>query len=335
MMRTCQHGAGRITTYITLRVIAAWALFAVAGCGNSGNAGATDPDSTPPPAEAAVDLTPGQLDAVKIAPVGTYLFPVEKEAVGSVSFDENPSVVQDESTLIAAAATFVLTDKELTRARDLYATGGSVAQRELEQAISDQQTSAAALKAARDAVRADGKTDAEIDQMIAGGKIDFTQTAGSATKWVEANVLESDSPLIRLGQPVKVTVAALPDRVFDGSISRIYATVDPNLHTLPARCEVADPQDELRPGMLANFLIQVKEPVESIALPMSSVVWNGDGTMAAWVTTDRRHFVQRIVKLGLQKDGQYQILDGLQRGELAVTDGAVFLSNILYAPPTD
>ncbi len=46
-------------------------------------------------------------------------------------------------------------------------------------------------------------------------------------------------------------------------------------------------------------------------------------------------FSQRIVKVGLQADGQYQVLDGLQRGELAVTDGAVFLSNILYAPPTD
>jgi membrane fusion protein, heavy metal efflux system len=53
------------------------------------------------------------------------------------------------------------------------------------------------------------------------------------------------------------------------------------------------------------------------------------------VTTDRRHFVQRVIKTGLRKDGQVEILDGLQRGELAVTDGAVFLSNMLGAPPSD
>ena len=29
------------------------------------------------------------------------------------------------------------------------------------------------------------------------------------------------------------------------------------------------------------------------------------------------------------------ILDGLRRGELAVADGAVFLSNMLEAPPSD
>ena len=57
--------------------------------------------------------------------------------------------------------------------------------------------------------------------------------------------------------------------------------------------------------------------------------------MTAWVTTDRHRFVQRIIKTGLRKDDQVQILDGLQRGELAVADGAVFLSNMLEAPPSD
>jgi hypothetical protein len=42
--------------------------------------------------------------------------------------------------------------------------------------------------------------------------------------------------------------------------------------------------------------------------------------------------VQKVVKTGLRTDGRVQILAG---GELAVTDGAVFLSNMLQAPPTD
>ena len=69
--------------------------------------------------------------------------------------------------------------------------------------------------------------------------------------------------------------------------------------------------------------------------PPNGVVRESDGTMTAWVTTDRHRFVQRIIKTGLRKDDQVQILDGLQRGELAVTDGAVFLDNMLEAPPSD
>ncbi len=159
--------------------------------------------------------------------------------------------------------------------------------------------------------------------------------ADLSTKWMVANVTESDSPLFHVGQPVSATVMAYPGRVFDGKISRLGAAVDPNTHRIMVRCEIADPKDELRPGMLASFTIQVQDPVESVAIPMNGVVRNGDGTMAAWVTTDRLSFVQRIVKIGLQQDGQYQVLEGLQPGELAVTDGAVFISNILYAPPSD
>ena len=52
--------------------------------------------------------------------------------------------------------------------------------------------------------------------------------------------------------------------------------------------------------------------------------------MTVWVTADRRRFVKRIVKVGiLQQGGWSQILEGLEPGELVVTDGAVFLSNKL------
>jgi cobalt-zinc-cadmium efflux system membrane fusion protein len=303
------------------------------GCRQDANPNApqesdTTSNATP---EASVELSPSQLNAIKIEPVGTYRFPVEKEAVGSISFDEDPATVQAESALVGAAATFDLTGKTLARAKDLAGATGGVAQKELEQAASDYQTAEAALTSARDAVRALGKTDAEIDRMISAGKIESTP----AGKWAVANVTESDSPLFRVGLPVTIKVMAHPDRVFEGKVSRTYATVDPNTHRVTIRCEIADPQEELRAGMLANVVFRIQDPVEATALPANGVVRESDGTMTAWVTTDRHRFQQRILKLGLQADGRCQILDGLQRGELAVTDGAVFLSNMLNAPPSD
>ena len=153
--------------------------------------------------EATLDLSPSQLNSIKIEPVGSYLFPIEKEAVGNIDFDEDlsvqvfpayqgtilktfgelgarvqkdqplytiksPDLIQAESTLIGAAATFELTNKELARVQGL----GGIAEREKEQATSDQQTAEGALKAALDAVLVFGKTNAEIDQMIATRKID-------------------------------------------------------------------------------------------------------------------------------------------------------------------
>jgi cobalt-zinc-cadmium efflux system membrane fusion protein len=87
--------------------------------------------------------------------------------------------------------------------------------------------------------------------------------------------------------------------------------------------------------MLADFVIQVRAPVRSPAVPTTTVVREGDGTITAWVTTDRRRMTQRVVAIGLERDGRYQILSGLQPGELVVTQGGVFLSNMLQTPPTD
>ena len=75
--------------------------------------------------------------------------------------------------------------------------------------------------------------------------------------------------------------------------------------------------------------------MQSTAVPVTSVVREGDGMMTAWVTTDRHRLSQRVVKIGLQQDGRYQILEGLHPGELVVTEGGVFLSNMLQAPPSD
>ena len=372
--------------------------FLESGCSRGQAANADTPaKSSSSASEATLDLSTSQLNSIKIEPLGSYQFPVEKDAVGNIDFDEDlsvqvfpayqgtilktfgelgarvqkdqplytiksPDLIQAESNLIGAAATFELTNKELLRVQGL----GGIAEREKEQATSDQQTAEGALKAARDAVLVFGKTNAEIDQMIASRKIDpalvvrspiagkitykvaqpgFLVQPGNtpapysvadvAIKWMLANVSETDVPLFHLGQPVQVKVMAYPDHSFKGKVSKIYETVDSNTHRVTIRSEIADPHDELRPGMLANFVIRVHDPVEAAAIPANGVVREADGTMTAWVTTDRRRFEQRIVKIGLRNDDRVQVLEGLRRGELVVADGAVFLSNMLSAPPSD
>ena len=64
-------------------------------------------------------------------------------------------------------------------------------------------------------------------------------------------------------------------------------------------------------------------------MPLDGVVREGDGTMTVWVTADRHRFTRRTVKIGEQRDGYRQILEGVQAGELVATEGAMFLSNAL------
>lgn len=296
--------------------------------------------SAAPPSHAAearaasVALEPGQVEELRIEAVQTHAFPLEKHAVGSISFDEDPAIVQAESTLVSAAANLELSSKELRRVQSL-GEGNGIAQKELEQALSAQETAAAALKAARDAVRALGKSDSEIDRMIGARRIQDTPAGRPRLKWALANVAESDSVAVRPGQPVSLAVMAYPERTFSGKVARVYAAVDPLTHRVAVRAEIADPRDELRAGMLAEFTIRAAPAVQSVAIPANGAVRETDGTTSVWVTTDRLHFAQRRVRTGAREGGWVQIVEGVRPGELIVSDGAVFLSNLLAAPPSD
>lgn len=302
--------------------------------GSGASAPAAKPVPAPKGTKATLELSAAQLGALSIEPAARRSFPVEKAAVGSISFDEDPAIVQAEATLIGAASQLDLTASELARVRSLGA-GNGIPQKELEQAVSAEETAEAALKAARDAVRALGKSDSEIDRMIAAGRIQSAATGHGGRKWALANVAESDSVLVRAGQPVSLGVMAYPGRTFHGAVSRVYSAVDPTTHRVAVRAEIADPANELRAGMLADFVIRVREPHESPAVPEAAAVREANGTNTVWVTMDRRHFSQRTVRTGERRDGWVQIVEGLEPGELVVTDGAVFLSNMLQAPPSD
>jgi cobalt-zinc-cadmium efflux system membrane fusion protein len=353
-------------------------------------------DSRQPSAGAsadAVELSESQLRMIGVAPVAAHPFPLEREAVGSIDFNEDlaaqvfppyqgriaqlyarigdnvtrgqplftiesPDLIQAESSLIAAAGVLDLTTHSLERARQLSAVQG-MAEKDLQQAISDQQTAEGALKAARDAVAVFGKSTAEIARIVRTRSIDpylvvpspitgritarsaapgdFVQpgtlpapysAADISRIWMNASVTESDMPLVRQGQKIRVTLMAFPGRVFEGDIATVGATVDSQLHRGLVRAEIDDPLHELLPGMFASFVIVTGEPVSATAVPLDGVIRDGDGTMTVWVTTDRRHFSKRSVQVGRQHAGYDQILSGVTTGEQVVTRGAIFLDSL-------
>jgi membrane fusion protein, heavy metal efflux system len=272
---------------------------------------------------------------------------------------DSPDLLQAESTLLAAAGVLELQKRTLARALMLLKAGGS-AQKDVDQSTSDEQTAEGNYKAARNSVRIFGKTDAEIDQVVNMRKVDSTllvpspisgrivarsaapgfltqpgnapapySVADLSTMWMIANVIETDAPAYKLGQDVEVTVPAYPDAVFKGHVTALGSMIDPNSHRQLVRSQIEDPQHLLRSGMFASFVIRVGDAMHSLAVPANGVVREGDGTMTVWITADRRHFVKRTVKIGLQQDGWDQVLEGLEPGETVVTDGAVFLSNVL------
>ncbi len=339
-----------------------------------------------------VTLTDGQMKFISVVRVGQADFADEREAVGNTDYDQDrtvqvsspyagrvvsvsvsagddvhkgqvlfsidsPDLVQAESALLSSAGTLHLTDAALQRARELYAVQG-MAQKDYEQAVSDQQTAEAAYRSATDALRIFGKSDAQIRQIVASRHIDSVMPVLSpisgqvvarnaapgllvqpgatpapftvsdlSRKWLVASVAESDLPLVHVGQAVDVRLMAYPDEVFHGRVDYVASSVDPNTHRVAVRSTVQDPRHRIAAQMMATFILHAGRSTLATAVPVNGVVREGDGSMTVWVTTDRRHFYRRHVQLGMQQHGMDQILAGLKPGELIAGDGALFISN--------
>lgn len=352
-------------------------------------------DAASKPADSkTVELTESQLQLISVGAVEAHTFPLQREAVGNIDFNEDmttqvfppyqgrivqlyaklsdnvsraqplfkiesPDLIQAESSLIAAAGVLDLTTKALERAKQLHDIQG-MSDKDLEQAISDQQSAEGALRASRDGVAVFGKSQTEVDRIVQTRTIDpllvvlspvngrvtarnaapgvFVQpgvmpapysVADISRIWMNASVMESDMPLVRKGQEIHVSVMAFPERTFEGRISTVGSTVDPQLHRGMVRAEIDDPNHELLPGMFASFVILTGDPVNAAAIPLDGVVREGDGSMTVWVTTDGHHFTQRTVRLGLQSGDYDQIVEGVNAGERVVVKGALILDNML------
>ncbi|MBV8031572.1 MAG: efflux RND transporter periplasmic adaptor subunit [Betaproteobacteria bacterium] len=342
----------------------------------------------------SIELSASEYSGFAVRPVEEREFTVQREAVGTIDFNQELSVqvfapfpgkiielykkagdaakssevlytidssdlLQAESTLLSAAGTLRTTARALERAKELYEVQG-VAQKDLDQALSDQQAAEGAFKAAQDAVRIFGKTNADVKGILEERRIDSilrvvspiagVVTARSAapgllvqpgnapapyavadvsTKWLLANVNEYDVPLLRLGQQLEVAVQAYPGAKYVGVVVNIGAAVDPNTHKVLVRSVVRDPRQQLRPGMLATFAIRAGKALRSPGVPYAGIVRESDGTMTVWVAKGGTRLSRRTVKTGLQQNGYTQIVEGLSTGEAVATQGALFLDNAL------
>lgn len=272
---------------------------------------------------------------------------------------QSPDLLTAEANLITAAGTSVLHSRNLSRATTLIKNGG-ISQQAADQVVADQQSADGAMKTARDHVRIFGKSEEEIDKIILQRQADSTlivkspisgvitgrsaapglyvqpgvppapyTIADTSTMWMVANIVENDAPFLQIGQHVRVRVAAFPDRLFEGKIIVLGAAIDPDTRRVIARCEVDNSENLLRAGMFAVFTITTGEPLHAPAVPPNALVREMDGSISAWTTNDRKHFTRRRVTPGLRQNNLVEIKAGLMTGEQLVSDGAIFLSNLV------
>src|SRR4029077_6573847 len=101
----------------------------------------------------------------------------------------------------------------------------------------------------------------------------FTIAQDLTKMQVSADVSESDIRQIKLGEPVRFTVDAYPDRQFRGNVSqvRLNATVNQNVVTYPVIVDVPNEDLMLKPTMTANVNIDVASVPDVLRVPNAAL----------------------------------------------------------------
>ncbi|HRD67184.1 MAG TPA: efflux RND transporter periplasmic adaptor subunit [Candidatus Competibacter sp.] len=122
-----------------------------------------------------------------------------------------------------------------------------------------------------------------------------------------------------VGQTLTARVDAYPDQSFDGAIYAIDPALDPETRTVLLRARLPNKGNKLRPGLFARVSLILERRENALVAPEQAIVPMGQTPFVYRVVDGKA--VTTPVKLGLRRPGQVEILDGLNTGDLVVTDG--------------
>ncbi len=148
---------------------------------------------------------------------------------------------------------------------------------------------------------------------------------------VYAKVLESEIGKMKEGREVTLRFSAYPDKVFKGKVKSISPIVDPEDKTCKVIIDVANPEEEIKPGMHAEVEIAAEIYKDRLLIPQDAVLDRG-GRKLAFVVEDGLA-KWRYIQLGLENDEYAEVLpseregEGIREGETVIVDGHFTLAH--------
>jgi membrane fusion protein (multidrug efflux system) len=211
-----------------------------------------------------------------------------------------------------------ITDKERLSAQvSVQVAEASAAQARTELAIAEQQLARTQVKAPLGGRVS--KKSADAGTMLAVGSPIFEIVDDGAFEF-RAAVASADLAKVRVGEPVTVTVDALPGFMTRGQVDRIVPLVEARSRAFDVIVRVPG-QEQLVSGLFARAEIRVREVPGSLTVPPTALVRDGtDPARAqAFVIADGKAD-RRDVMVGVERSDAIQVTSGLRAGEVVVLD---------------
>lgn len=125
------------------------------------------------------------------------------------------------------------------------------------------------------------------------------------------------------GKGVTITASALGDKTFRSNQFIRSVQGDALTHTYDVRFSLANPNNELLPGMVVNVSMEVNEAdaqTHFVTVPTRSVQQSANGTQFVWIAKDGKAS-RREVELGQTLGDRIAIISGLTENDKVIVEG--------------
>ncbi|MDR1664155.1 MAG: efflux RND transporter periplasmic adaptor subunit [Clostridiales bacterium] len=147
---------------------------------------------------------------------------------------------------------------------------------------------------------------------------------------VKADITEYDAPQLKIGLPAALTTSGLPDRVYNGNITKISAGAvekeksSGTEQVVPVEITLQDADDALKAGYTVDIAFFISKKDNVLSVPNQSVA-SEDGKNYVYLL-ESDIMIKKEVTVGLRGDRRAEILSGLDENAPVVVNQAEILA---------
>lgn len=132
-------------------------------------------------------------------------------------------------------------------------------------------------------------------------------------------VVEKDVPLVQIGQKAYVRAEAYPERVFDGTVTRVVQALNRATRTMTVEVDLPNKDRLLKGGMFARVEILVGKHQNALQIPIDAVSRLED---LQYVYVVRDNKAQRVpIEIGMRDGNRVEVTKGLDGSEQVIVSG--------------
>lgn len=145
---------------------------------------------------------------------------------------------------------------------------------------------------------------------------------------LESSVPAADMAPLRAGQRVEFRVSSFPGQRFEGRLLEILPAMETDSRSAKVRIQMANPAGKLKSGMFAEGEILTGVDARAVVVSATAVYRDDAAAKSSYVfVVENNRAVRRLVRIGRERDGTIEIVEGLAAGALVVAEQSIELAD--------